>query len=202
MKFYAVKIGKCPGIYESWEECEAQVKGFPNASYKSFRTRQEAQSFLTDLSGDDNKPEPSCADDPAWPEIYVDGSYLAATGEYSYGMVILFEGEELTFCGKGDDPDLAGMRNVAGEILGARKAMEYALKEGWEGIYLYHDYAGIACWCTEEWKAGKPGTVAYRDFYRGIRDRLKVVFKKVKGHSHNRCNDLADALAKKALGIE
>ena len=24
-KFYAVAIGKCPGIYETWEECEIQV---------------------------------------------------------------------------------------------------------------------------------------------------------------------------------
>ena len=37
MKFYAVRKGRKPGIYSTWSECEAQVKGFPKAEYKSFR---------------------------------------------------------------------------------------------------------------------------------------------------------------------
>lgn len=28
-KFYAVKVGKVPGIYSTWNGCEEQVKGFP-----------------------------------------------------------------------------------------------------------------------------------------------------------------------------
>ena len=31
-KYYAVKKGKKPGIYRSWEECRAQVSGFSGAS--------------------------------------------------------------------------------------------------------------------------------------------------------------------------
>ena len=41
-KFYAVKIGKTPGIYESWDACSAMVHGYPGAVYKSFPTREEA----------------------------------------------------------------------------------------------------------------------------------------------------------------
>ena len=214
MKYYAVSRGRTPGIYENWSDCEAQVKGFPDALYKRFGTRREAEAFLkeggspaasslpvTEKEKQDAAP-PAEADGPAWPEIYVDGSYRADTGEYAYGMVILADGEELTFCEKYSDPELAQMRNVAGEIRGAQAAMEYALREGWEGIYLYHDYAGIAFWCTGEWKASKPGTIAYRDFYRSLSGRLTVRFIKVKGHSHDRCNDLADSLAKQALGLE
>lgn len=218
MKYYAVRRGRIPGVYEEWSECEAQVKGFPNALYKSFRTRLEAEFYLLEEEAEkqespavsappaEEEPEPASLlpeekEGPAWPEIYVDGSFRADTGEYSYGMVILEGGEELYFSEKFTDPDMALMRNVAGEIRGAQAAMEYALRQGWQGIYLYHDYAGIAKWCTGEWKATKPGTEAYRDFYRHIRERLDVIFIKVKGHSHDRCNDLADELAKKALGI-
>lgn len=32
-KFYAVKVGKIPGIYSTWNECEAQVKGVSGAKY-------------------------------------------------------------------------------------------------------------------------------------------------------------------------
>ena len=35
-KYYGVKVGRVPGVYENWNECEAQVKGFKGAEYKSF----------------------------------------------------------------------------------------------------------------------------------------------------------------------
>ncbi|KAL0484187.1 ATP-dependent DNA helicase PIF1 [Acrasis kona] len=44
-KYYAVKAGRRPGIYYSWEECQAQVSGFPNAIFKSFETEAEASEF-------------------------------------------------------------------------------------------------------------------------------------------------------------
>lgn len=47
MKFYSVKIGRAPGIYSTWAECEKQVKGFSGAVYKSFPTRKEAEAFLS-----------------------------------------------------------------------------------------------------------------------------------------------------------
>ena len=42
-KFYVVWIGVKPGIYESWNECKAQISGYQSAKYKSFKTRQEAE---------------------------------------------------------------------------------------------------------------------------------------------------------------
>ena len=33
MKYYAVKEGRVPGVYTTWAECEAQVKGYPGADY-------------------------------------------------------------------------------------------------------------------------------------------------------------------------
>lgn len=44
--FYAVKVGKVPGVYKTWAECEAQVKGFPKAIYKKFSDIDSAQKFL------------------------------------------------------------------------------------------------------------------------------------------------------------
>lgn len=45
-KFYAVVHGKIPGVYDSWEDCEKQVKGFKKALFKSFPNKKEAQEFL------------------------------------------------------------------------------------------------------------------------------------------------------------
>jgi len=44
--YYAVKIGENPGIYGSWTECEKQVKGYPNAQFKKWKTREEAEAYI------------------------------------------------------------------------------------------------------------------------------------------------------------
>ena len=45
-KFYVVWKGKMPGIYDSWPACQRQVAGVPNAQYKSFESRKEAEAAL------------------------------------------------------------------------------------------------------------------------------------------------------------
>ncbi|CAM6087811.1 unnamed protein product [Calypogeia fissa] len=45
-KYYAVAAGYRPGIYESWAECELQVKGFKGQNYKSFQSKTEAEQYL------------------------------------------------------------------------------------------------------------------------------------------------------------
>ena len=134
-------------------------------------------------------------------EIYVDGSYHAATKEFSYGMVVLIDGKEEKFSQKMSDPELAQMRNVAGEIKGSEAAMQYALDHKIPSIIIYHDYQGIASWCNGDWKANKAGTIAYRDFYRKAKEQVHIEFRKVKGHSNDKYNDMVDELAKEALGI-
>ena len=134
-------------------------------------------------------------------EIYVDGSYHAATKEFSYGMVVLVDGKEEKFSRKMTDPELAQMRNVAGEIKGSEAAMQYALDHKIPSIIIYHDYQGIASWCNGDWKANKQGTIAYRDFYKKASQKIKIQFRKVKGHSNDKYNDMVDQLAKEALGI-
>ena len=43
-KYYVVWDGNTPGIYSSWTECQLQIKGYPNAKYKAFKTREEAEA--------------------------------------------------------------------------------------------------------------------------------------------------------------
>ena len=42
-KFYVVWIGRTPGVFTAWSDCEASVKGYKNSRYKSFTTREEAE---------------------------------------------------------------------------------------------------------------------------------------------------------------
>ena len=220
-KFYAVKQGRKTGMFLTWDDCKKQVMGYPGAIYKSFGTREEAEAYLgvtgaqtgqkngtadatertagitRSVSSGNNKSENT----ENAVEIYVDGSYHAATKEFSYGMVVLVDGKEEKFSQKMTDPELAQMRNVAGEIKGSEAAMQYALDHKIPSIIIYHDYQGIASWCNGDWKANKPGTIAYRDFYREASRKIKIQFRKVKGHSNDKYNDMVDQLAKEALGI-
>ena len=207
--YYAVRIGKTPGIYKTWEDCKAQVIGYKGAIYKGFAEKQDAEDFLrgglsassTDAASDnDENPqvEPSVSEITA----YVDGSFSSGKS-FGCGCIILKDGEIIAEISKAyEDEELATMRNVAGEIKASELAMQYALDNGYTSLSIYHDYQGIASWCLGEWKTNKAGTIAYKQFYDDIKDKLKVHFIKVKGHSGDEYNEIADGLAKKALGIE
>lgn len=45
-KFYAVAIGREPGIYSTWDEAQKQVNGFPGNLHKSFMYLKEAEQFM------------------------------------------------------------------------------------------------------------------------------------------------------------
>ncbi len=241
--YYAVKQGKVPGIYRTWDACKAQVHGYPGAIYKGFERLEEAEAFLgggklpdtlvREAQGaytvnlepkaaqfqDTAAPQPSSwewaslilaekpCDDPEYAGVgtsavaYVDGSYQHALGKFSCGVVLFLDGKELNLAREYDDPDLVSMRNVAGEIKGAELAMAYCLAHEIPELTIYHDYQGIASWCTREWQAKKQGTMDYRNFYDMASKKVAIRFCKVKGHTGVTYNEKADQLAKQALGL-
>jgi len=46
MSFYAVANGRTPGIFLNWNDCNNSVKGYKNALYKKFDTREDAENFI------------------------------------------------------------------------------------------------------------------------------------------------------------
>ncbi len=206
-KYYAVRKGRTTGIYKVWEDCKLQVDGYAGAEFKSFKTMEEAERYIIqDRQLNDiiykrvTKTDEDSEEDTV--TAYVDGSYNKDNpGCFSYGMIILDKGEELKYNKKLEDDILAKMHNVAGEIAGAMAAMQYALDNHKKRVIIYHDYEGIAKWCTGEWRTNKEGTVAYKKFYDEAVKRIRVDFIKVRGHSGDKYNDMADELAKSAMQV-
>ena len=193
MKYYAVKKGRNPGIYTSWDSCLEEVKGYSGAIYKSFKTLAEAESFI-----DDRKKELEIDEDTAI--AYVDGSYNLKLKVYGAGVVYIADNQETELMKSYDDA-YHTHRNVAGEVKASEIAIEKAIADGKKQVIIYHDYQGIASWADGSWKTNNDLTKSYKKFIDQARKSIEINFVKVKGHSNDELNDRADLLAKEAAGI-
>ncbi|PKM58228.1 MAG: RNase H [Firmicutes bacterium HGW-Firmicutes-3] len=203
-KYYAVRKGQKKGIFKTWEECQSSTKGYSGAEFKSFKTLMEAEAYMD--TNQTSQIEDVNINEDIIARAYVDGSYDHSTKRYAGGAVILIGEEEIHIYEAGDDTELATMRNVAGELLGAIRAMEWVYNHkdamGIEKLIIYHDYEGIAKWATKGWQAKKKGTQQYVTKFNDFSTSFQIDFVKVLAHSGDYYNELADQLAKKALDIE
>lgn len=194
-KYYAVKKGKTPGIYGTWDECKEQVSGYSGAEYKKFNTESEALEFIgveKEVSFEKNISDDTLI-------AYVDGSFNVRDGSYSYGAVIISDNDVQTFNERFKKDKYSEHRNVIGEIRGSVFAMDFAVKNGYKNLILHYDYEGIARWASGSWKRNKEATQKYHDYFQRIKSKLNVEFVKVKAHSGDKYNEMADDLAKKAI---
>lgn len=201
-KYYAVRVGKIPGIYFTWDDCKTMVEGYPGAKYKSFGSLAEAEAFLEGVSYSQETQVEMQLTTEEKAYAFVDGSYNVATGVYGYGGFLVSNAQKHILQGAGDEEEMASMRNVAGEILGSMAAVEKALELGLKELVIYYDYMGIEMWATGAWKRNKAGTIAYYEFMQNVKNQIAITFEKVKGHSGIEGNEEADRLAKEAVGVE
>ena len=194
MKYYAVKKGRNPGIYTSWDSCLKEVKGFSGAVYKSFKTKEDAINFMEDI-------EKKIEVDKDTVIAYVDGSFNLPEKIYGAGVVLIKDGNEECFK-KSYSDSFYTHRNVAGEVKASELAINLAIEKGYKKIIIYHDYQGIKSWADGEWKTNNELTKSYKTFIDRKREEIQIGFVKVKGHSNDKYNDLADRLAKDACGIK
>jgi viroplasmin and RNaseH domain-containing protein len=131
-------------------------------------------------------------------EIYVDGSFI--NGATGYGAVILKDGKVVDeLCGAVDAAEVNSTRQIAGELIAVREALNWCVKHSIHKVSIYYDYLGIEKWATGKWKTNQPLTKEYARFVGEC--EIKIHWHKVDSHTGDRWNDRADALAKKGAGL-
>ena len=147
--YYVVWSGKTPGIYDTWEDCEAQVKGVQGAKYKGFASRPEAEQAFS--SSPENyiirKPKNSQLSTinyqlstPILPALAVDAACSGNPGVIEFRGVIADTGTEVFHRG----PFNGGTNNI-GEFLAIVLGLAY-LKQNNLPWALYTDSRTALAW--------------------------------------------------------
>lgn len=188
-------------IVNTWAECLSYVKGVKGAKYKSFESMQEAQEYLNEgnrmlKKSDENYPK-DCL------HAYVDGSYNSVDGRYAYGVVCV-NNNVVDYIESGAEKDTSekNIRQIAGELKGAIKAVEYAVKKGIKKLVIFHDYEGIAHHATGAWSRNEQSSVDYHEkMQEFMKSGIEIIFVKVDSHTGDLFNELVDEKCKEPLGI-
>ncbi|MBR1475658.1 MAG: ribonuclease H family protein [Muribaculaceae bacterium] len=156
-KWYVVWKGTEPGVCDSWAECEARVKGYPGARYKSFQTQEEAvRAFREGYDTEARDVLRAIAHGPrehvnyeAFPEIVqdsiaVDGACSGNPGDMEYRGVDVMTGAELFHQGPFQDAT-----NNVGEFLALVHALALFHNTGNTHTAIYSDSRTAMAWVRD-----------------------------------------------------
>ncbi len=141
-KYYVVWEGNNTGIFDTWAECQLQIKGYPNARYKSFKTLEEAKAAyhgnVYDHIGTGTKKKSMISEearkDIVWKSISVDAACSGNPGDMEYRGVDTETKDEIFRIG----PFKRGTNNI-GEFLALVHALAYLQKTGQHDLPIYSD---------------------------------------------------------------
>ncbi|MDO4670119.1 MAG: ribonuclease H family protein [Aerococcus sp.] len=200
-KWYAIRKGRKTGVFSTWKEASKHVTGVSGSEYKSFPTKAAADAYVSGKPSAVETKIPNRGDRPqpnrCW--AFIDGSYDVKLNRYGYGGILIYSDHQETFYGGDSQPELAKIRNVAGEMSAAMRAVQRAYQKQIAEITLYYDYMGIEAWATGSWQRKNPYTQQYHDYMQKMAQGIRIVYVKVPAHTGVYYNEQADQLAKKGV---
>ena len=149
-KYYVVWKGVSPGIYDSWTDCQLQIKGYEGAQYKSFSTKEEAEEAMAhtpfEYIGKNSKKE---SYDKRLPDNFdmntlaVDAACSGNPGPMEYRGVYLLTGQQIFHFGP-----IFGTNNI-GEFLAIVHALALIKQKGLE-MTIYSDSRNAISWVKQK----------------------------------------------------
>jgi ribonuclease HI len=154
-KYYTVWKGKRIGVFETWDDCKAQIKDFEGAQYKSFETFDAAKKALKgnykDYIGKSKKITSTLSDDqlkkiglPNYNSISVDAASSGNPGKMEYRGVDTKTKKQLFIQG----PFEEGTNNI-GEFLAIVHGLAF-LKQNNSDRLIYTDSRTAMSWVKKK----------------------------------------------------
>lgn len=147
-KYYVVWIGAKPGVYDTWDSCNAQIRGYPGAKYKSFPSIQSAREAFEGnyksyigLATKSKKAKSPNRKGMIKESLSVDAACSGSPGIMEYRGVWTHNAEEVFHKG----PFKWGTNNV-GEFLALVHGIAYLKKIGQNQIPIYSDSRTAMSW--------------------------------------------------------
>jgi len=225
-KFYAVRVGRKPGIYLTWAECQAQINHFSGAQYKSFASRSEADAYLTGQSvprSATKKLPTKVSTATTMPAadiiVYTDGGnrntgnvqggQVKPTDKSAWAFQITMGGRTIT----GTSGEW-GATNNRMEIMALLQALSYLLtaKQATSNILVIMDSKYVLDaiqkgwlhgWKRRGWRRAGNQPLANSERWRlidtALRQFTNLAFKWVKGHATTAGNNLVDQLLNQTM---
>ncbi|HET56807.1 MAG TPA: ribonuclease HI [Deltaproteobacteria bacterium] len=217
VKYYAVKHGRTPGIYDTWfgpGGAEEQVRGWTGARYKSFASRAEAAAWLDNNRGagtysplKKHPPETGADSSSGNVIMYTDGSCRGNPGPGGYGAVIMSGGKR-----KEIDGGFRLTTNNRMELTACIAALETLKKP--ERVVLHSDSSYVVNginkgwakkWRANNWMRTPSEQAANTDLWERLLrlcERHHVTFVWVRGHAGDPENTRCDEMALRAASGE
>ncbi|MDY0344462.1 MAG: ribonuclease H family protein [Lentimicrobium sp.] len=149
-KFYVVWNGRKPGVFDTWAECEVQVKGFEAARFKGYESEKEAIEAYNAgppkfRKGTVKSHQPALMDHhPIWKSIAVDAACSGNPGVLEYQGVETSTGKRLFHVG----PFPQGTVNI-GEFLAIVHGLGF-LKQSNLNLPVYSDSKTAIKWVRDK----------------------------------------------------
>lgn len=212
MVFYAVANGRTIGIFTNWNDCNNSVKGYKNAIYKKFDSKEEAEQFITrssSLETTENKID-------FIPDYYVytDGSCSNNGKENAFAGIGIFFGSN---DGRNVSKKIEGKQtnNTAelSAIIETYYIIENDIANGKKVVIVSDSEYAIKCvssygekCCKKNWEIDIPNKELVKTAYEIYKDKPNIHFMWCKAHTNNTDkhsfgNDNADKLANMAIGL-
>ena len=225
MTFYAVANGRSIGIFLNWNDCNNSVKGYKNALYKKFDTKEDANNFIKvnekiyDTNNNTSKHNKIVSVDNV---VFNPDYYVYTDGACSNN------GRDNALAGIGIFFGINDNRNISKQIEGKQTNNTAELSAIIETYYIIEndilngkkiaivsdsEYAikcvssyGEKCY-NKGWNIDIPNKELVKTAYEMYKDKLNIQFIHIKAHTHNTDihsfgNDNADKLANIAIGLE
>jgi ribonuclease HI len=214
--YYAVRVGKTTGVFDTWEECKEQVNGFSNAQFKKFKNKEDALNYIKNNDIIYSPQDESFLTDNIV-EIYTDGacpnnsklcSITAGIGVYFPRDTSL--NVSANFSKYYKEP----YTNQRAELAAIYVALDISYKNQLKNIIIYTDSNYSKCvvnewmnaWSKNEWKRSNGEIALNLDIIKNIKElydkmkekEFKIEIKYIPGHKGIPGNEKADELARNA----